>query len=39
MLYDKVFEFGGGEFVKVLYRNVYDGDGDVDRVKGLEWYV
>jgi cytochrome b pre-mRNA-processing protein 3 len=37
--YDKALELGGGELVKALHRNVYDGDGDVDRAKGLERYV
>lgn len=37
--YDKALELGGSELSKALHRNVYDGDGDVDRAKALERYV
>lgn len=37
--YDKALELGGSELSKALHRNVYDGEGDVDRAKTLERYV
>jgi len=37
--YDKALEIGGGELVKALHRNVFDGQGDEKRAKTLERYV
>ena len=37
--YDKALELGGGELVKALHRNVFDGQGDEKRAKFLERYV
>lgn len=37
--YDKGLELGGSELSKALHRNVYDGEGDVDRARALERYV
>ncbi|CEF96810.1 Ubiquinol-cytochrome c chaperone/UPF0174 [Ostreococcus tauri] len=37
--YDKALELGGSELARALHRNVYDGDGDVDKAKALERYV
>lgn len=37
--YDKALDLGGAELVKALHRNVYEGEGDVERAKALERYV
>lgn len=39
LAYDQALQGGSGDLAKVLYRNVFHGEGDVERSKVLERYV